>query len=178
MRHPWMSQARKNLSYGNERKNPYMNVLVLFDTQFGNTEKIARAIGGVFPPAASVRVQNVRQDGSLVLKHVDLLIVGGPTQRQRMTAGLKAILEAIPRRSLKGVDAAAFDTRYRMSQLLTGSAATHIGRLLKKSGPASLSRPKVFSLSRMYLRRARSVGTISSILGQASWSGRSNGRVR
>jgi flavodoxin len=111
-----------------------MNVLVLFDTQFGNTEKIARAIGDAFPSAVSVRVQNVRQDESLILEHVDLLIVGGPTQRQRMTAGLKAILEAIPRRSLKEVEAAAFDTRYRMSPLLTGSAATRIGRLLKKSG--------------------------------------------
>jgi menaquinone-dependent protoporphyrinogen IX oxidase len=111
-----------------------MNVLVLFDTQFGNTEKIARAIGDALPPIASVRVQNVRQDESLVLEHVDLLIVGGPTQRQRMTAGLKTILEAMPRRSLKGVEVAAFDTRYRMSELLTGSAATRIGRLLKKSG--------------------------------------------
>lgn len=111
-----------------------MNVLVLFDTQYGNTEKIAHAIADALSSAASVRVQNARQAGSLDLEQVDLLIVGGPTQRQRMTASLKAILEAIPRRSLKGVEVAAFDTRYRMSELLTGSAAVRIGRLLKKAG--------------------------------------------
>ncbi len=125
-----------------------MNVLVLFDTQFGNTEKIARAIGGAFPSTASVRVQNATPKGSLVLEHVDLLIVGGPTQRQRMTAGLKEILETIPRRSLKGVEAAAFDTRYRMSALLTGSAAARIARLLKKAGAHLTVPPESFFMAR------------------------------
>ena len=111
-----------------------MNVLVLFDTQYGNTGKIAHAIGDAFPSTASVRVQNVRQGGLPPLEHVDFLIVGGPTQRQRMTTGLGVTLRAIPRRSLKDVEAAAFDTRYRMSALLTGSAAERIARLLKKAG--------------------------------------------
>jgi flavodoxin len=116
------------------REDPCMNVLVLFDTQFGNTEKIARAVGGALSSAAPARLQNARQVRSLDLDHVDLFIVGGPTQRQRITGNLEALLEAIPRRSLKGIQAAAFDTRYRMSKLLTGSAAARIERLLKKSG--------------------------------------------
>ena len=111
-----------------------MNVLVLFDTQFGNTEKVARAIAEASLPAVAVRVQSARQAGSLDLEQVDLLIVGGPTQRQRMSARLEALLKTIPRRSLKGVEAAAFDTRYHMSALLTGSAAARIERLLKKTG--------------------------------------------
>jgi hypothetical protein len=77
-----------------------------------------------------------------------MLIVGGPTQRQRMTARLEAILKAIPRRSLKGVEAAAFDTRYRMSALLTGSAAARIERLLKKSGAGLIVPAESFFIER------------------------------
>jgi flavodoxin len=111
-----------------------MNVVIVFDTQFGNTEQIARAIGAAFPTTDSVRVQKADQIRTLSAEGVDLLIVGGPTQRQRMTTTLEAVLEATPRRSLKGLNAAAFDTRYRMAAWLTGSAGDRIGRDLKKLG--------------------------------------------
>jgi len=39
---------------------------------------------------------------------------------------LRAVLEATPRGTLKGVRVAAFDTRYRMSAWLFGSAARGI----------------------------------------------------
>jgi flavodoxin len=125
-----------------------MNVLVLFDTQFGNTEQIARGIGEAFPSATSVRLQNMRKDGSLVLGRLDLLIVGSPTQRQRMTANLEEVLAAIPRRSLKGVEAAVCDTRYRMPPLLTGSAAARIAQLLKKAGAHLKVPPESFFIDR------------------------------
>jgi flavodoxin len=111
-----------------------MNVVIVFDTQFGNTERIARAIGAAFAATDAVRVQRADQVRTLNAEDVDVLIVGGPTQRQRMTTILEAVLEATPRRSLKGLNAAAFDTRYRMAAWLTGSAGDRIGRDLKKLG--------------------------------------------
>jgi hypothetical protein len=61
----------------------------------------------------------------------DLLIVRGLTQRRGASPALAAWLEGLGHRTLAGVPAAAFDTRYRMS-LLSGSAAGvvawHLGR--------------------------------------------------
>jgi flagellar basal body rod protein FlgF len=39
------------------REDIAMNIVVVFDTQFGNTQQMARAIGDAFPSTVSVRVQ-------------------------------------------------------------------------------------------------------------------------
>jgi hypothetical protein len=93
-------------------------------------------------------VEEAGQVGEVDAEQIDLLIVGGPTQRQRMTSDLEAVLEAIPRRSLKGLDAAAFDTRYRMAKWLTGSAADRAARLLKKLGTHLVLPPESFFMER------------------------------
>jgi flavodoxin len=121
-----------------------MNAIILFDTQFGNTQKIAEAIAAGLPPTISVRVQRASDITNVEAGLVELLIVGGPTQRQRITTSLEAVLEATPRRSLKGSRAAAFDTRYRMAAWLTGSAAQRIARLLKKLGAQLVVPPESF----------------------------------
>jgi flavodoxin I len=125
-----------------------MNALVVFDTQYGNTEQIARAIAGGLPSSISIRVEKAGQVGEVEAEQIDLLIVGGPTQRQRITADLKAVLQGIPRRSLKDLDAAAFDTRYRMAKWLTGSAADRAARLLKKLGAHLVLPPESFFIER------------------------------
>jgi flavodoxin len=125
-----------------------MNAIVFFDTQFGNTELIARAIAAALPPTISVRLEKVGQISRLETENVGLLIVGGPTQRQRITANLEAILEALPHRSLRGVKAAAFDTRYRMAAWLTGSAAQRVARLLRKRGAQLIVPPESFFVER------------------------------
>ena len=65
-----------------------------------------------------------------------------------MTAALKKVLESIPLRSLKGVAAAAFDTRYHMAAFLAGSAAARIARLLKKTGANLVLPPESFFIER------------------------------
>jgi flavodoxin I len=125
-----------------------MNGLIVFDTQFGNTEQIARAIAAALPLAISVRLEKAGRISRLDTEHVDLLIVGGPTQRQRITASLEAVLEATPRRSLRGLKGAAFDTRYRMAAWLTGSAAQRVARLLKKLGVQLIVPPESFFIER------------------------------
>jgi menaquinone-dependent protoporphyrinogen IX oxidase len=125
-----------------------MNAVIIFDTQFGNTEKIARAIAEGLPPTISVRLENAANIRKVDTENVELLVVGGPTQRQRITASLQAVLEATPRRSLRGLKAAAFDTRYRMAALLTGSAAQRVARLLDKLGAQLLVPPESFFIER------------------------------
>ncbi|HZS78473.1 MAG TPA: hypothetical protein VFA41_17810 [Ktedonobacteraceae bacterium] len=105
----------------------------------------------------------------------DLLIVGGPTQRQKTSLIMQAWLERLPRSILKDVPTAAFDTRYRMSRFLTGSAARRIASRLKRAGRGSLSHQKVSSWSVMYHRLARSAATRWSIWSRARRRGQARG---
>jgi menaquinone-dependent protoporphyrinogen IX oxidase len=125
-----------------------MNALVVFDTQFGNTEQIARAIAAALSPAFAVRLEQAGQIARLDAEPIDLLIVGGPTHRQKMTADLEAVLQATPRKSLAGRKAAAFDTRYRMAAWLTGSPAHKTAHMLKKLGAQLVAPPESFYVQR------------------------------
>ncbi len=125
-----------------------MNCLVVYDSVYGNTEQVARAIAAAFAPAHSVRLVKVDQLASLDAASIDLLIVGGPTHRHRISSLITAVLEATPRGALKGVKVAAFDTRYRMAEWLSGSAASGIARRLRKLGGSLQAPPESFFIER------------------------------
>jgi flavodoxin len=125
-----------------------MNALLLFDTVYGNTEKIAQAIAEGLQPAVHVRFTRADQIARLDAEGNDLLIVGGPTHRQRMSKTLRTVLEATPHGTLKGVKVAAFDTRYRMSAWLSGSAARDIAGYLRKLGGQLVAPPESFFMER------------------------------
>ena len=76
---------------------------------------MSRAMAQALPPTILVRLERVSQVTKLGTQGVNLIIGGGPTHRHKMSARLEAVLDSAPRRSLKGVKAAAFDTRYRMA---------------------------------------------------------------
>jgi hypothetical protein len=61
---------------------------------------------------------------------------------------MQAWLERIQRGVLKDVPVAAFDTRYRMSRFLTGSAAERISSRLKKAGAQLVVPPESFFMER------------------------------
>ena len=125
-----------------------MNALVLFDSEYGNTERLARAIAEALAPTISVRLERAGQVGKLDAQGVDLIIVGGPTQRHKVSASLRAVLDSASRGSLKGVKAAAFDTRYRMAAWLSGSAAKRIARHLRKLGAELIVPAESFFIQR------------------------------
>ena len=85
--------------------------LVVFDSVFGNTEKIARSIAGALTPQTDVEVMSVGQVKTLALTNLKLLIVGSPTRSFRPTPDTTAWLQSLPVDSLSGVKVAAFDTR-------------------------------------------------------------------
>jgi flavodoxin len=125
-----------------------MNALVLFDSEYGNTEQLARAIAEALPPTISARLERAGKASKLDTQGVDLLIVGGPTHSHKVSVSLKAVLESAPRGSLKGVKAAAFDTRYRMGVWLSGSAAKRIARHLRKLGAKLIVPAESFFMQR------------------------------
>jgi flavodoxin len=88
-----------------------MKILIVYDSQYGNTEKIARAI---FEALSSVAEGECLRVGEVKPEHLagtHLLVAGSPTQRFRPTEATNSFLKGIPKNGLKGVKVAAFDTR-------------------------------------------------------------------
>lgn len=107
-----------------------MKTLVLYETEYGNTEKLARAIAEALSVHGETRALAVAEADALDAEGPDLLAVGAPTQRHGLPTPVKDLLEGIPEGTLNGVRALAFDTRYHNPRWITGSAAKGIGKLL------------------------------------------------
>mgnify|MGYP001056375578 CR=1 FL=1 len=82
--------------------------LVIYDSVFGNTAKVAEAIGESIGNAPVKHVPDVSQDD---LKDLKFLFVGSPTRAFRPTPAIMKFLKDLDRGALSGVKAAAFDTR-------------------------------------------------------------------
>jgi len=127
-----------------------MKALVVYDSVFGNTEKVAQAMGQALGSQAEVQTLRVGDVKPEHLTGLDALIVGSPTRAFSPTPAIKNWLKSLPPNSLKGVKVAAFDTRIALSDVnsslltfmvkLFGYAAKPIGgRLTKKGGDLALS---------------------------------------
>lgn len=121
-----------------------MNTLIIYDSIFGNTEQIARAVADKLKDHGLVIVVPASEASSFELKEADLVLIGGPTQRHTVSPAIRAFLENLPRRALRGLGAAAFDTRYHMSTWASGSAASRIASKLKRAGAALILPPESF----------------------------------
>lgn len=130
-----------------------MKALVVYESLYGNTAAIGEAIAG------SLRTHGLEVDARPVTKipatdtaEFDLIVVGGPTHAHGMSRpstrksgagdekntfaeptvepGLRDWLGSVPAGA--GRYAAAFDTRFDRSALLTGSAGKGIARRLEQ----------------------------------------------
>ncbi len=110
-----------------------MKALVVYDSVYGNTEKIAQAIGGAI--SGEAKVARVGQVSSSELKTFDLLVVGAPTQGGKPTEAMQAFLHQIPGSALQGIKVAAFDTRIPAKWVrLFGYAGPRIADSLESKG--------------------------------------------
>lgn len=125
-----------------------MQTLVLYDSRFGNTEAVARAIAKGAATGSSVTVLDAEDAAREQLAaRPDLVIVGGPTHNHGPSAGLKALADLVAHR-LPGVAAACFDTRYRGPILLMGSGAAATAKSLAKAGSSLAAPPESFFVVR------------------------------
>lgn len=127
-----------------------MNALVIYDSVFGNTEKIAQAIAvALGTQAVPVSQADVEQ-----LRGLDLLVVGSPTRGFRPTEGISKLLKGLPKNRLAGVRVAAFDTRIVLETIDSkalrflvdkgGYAANTIAKMLEKKGGQLAAPPEGF----------------------------------
>ena len=122
-----------------------MTALVIYDSVFGNTEKIAQAMGQAFASQTEATVLRVGDVKPEQLAGLELLIVGSPTRAFRPTPATTKLVGGIPAQSLTGVRVAGFDTRISPGDIGSpvlrffvnpfGYAAKPISdRLVKKGG--------------------------------------------
>jgi flavodoxin len=135
--------------------------LVVYDSFFGNTERIAQSICNALGRPGDVeilRVGNIRPEQLAGLK---LLIVGSPTRAFSPSPAIKKFLKSIPKDDLKGVKVAAFDTRVTDQEIdsavfilrimvnIFGYAAKPIADRLVKKGGQLIAPPEGFFVQGM-----------------------------
>ena len=118
--------------------------LVLFHSEFGNTEAIARAIAAAFAERGDVQVARLGEIGPWDLRGVSWLILGVPTHYRGVPESVARHLRRIPAAGLAGVRVAVFDTRYRMPRWLGGSAARGLVRYVRRLGGRLVVPPESF----------------------------------
>lgn len=136
-------------------------VLVVFESMYGNTEAVARAIADGVATRLPVDVAEVGAAPVVPDPDVALVVVGGPTHAFGMSrpatrrdatdktgrttvsrdAGVREWLEALLVRP--DLSVAAFDTRVARPRL-PGSAARAIRRRLRRRGATSVDTPHSF----------------------------------
>jgi flavodoxin I len=120
-----------------------MKALIVYDSVYGNTEKIARAIAEAITPSGEVKVLRAGEANPSELESIDLLIVGSPTHGGRPTPAIQDFLNRVP--SLRGINVAAFDTRSATKfARVFGYAAGRIASNLKGKGGTLMASPEGF----------------------------------
>lgn len=107
--------------------------IVLFDTKFGNTERIAKALAlGIEKQGIDVDCVNVENVQIDKLSEYDLIAIGGPTHGFGMSEPTKRFIKKLESLNLRNKSAFAFDTK--TGSRFWGSAAKGIEKRLKKLG--------------------------------------------
>jgi flavodoxin len=127
-----------------------MNAIVLYDSQFGNTEKLAQVIAKSISSGKLLKASEVCLED---LKDINLLVIGSPTQGGRATVLLQQFLDKIPSGKLTNVKVAVFDTRFsekdvnfalRMLMKIIDYAAPKMAKLLTDKGGKLIVPPEGF----------------------------------
>ena len=114
--------------------------LIIYDTKFGNTEKIAKALASGMNEqginAECIHVENVQMD---TLHEYNLLAIGGPTHGFGMSKPIKEFFKTLEKIDLREKNGFAFDTKN--PPRYWGSAAKGIEKRLAKLG-INIVRPR------------------------------------
>jgi flavorubredoxin len=105
----------------------------MFDTRYGNTEKIAKSLErGLNQTGIETVCVNTRDVTVDLLKQYDMIGVGAPTQFMTASRPMKKFLGKLKSMNLFGKYGFAFDTKF--DSRMSGSAAKFIEEKLKNLG--------------------------------------------
>ncbi|MFC1998665.1 flavodoxin family protein [Chloroflexota bacterium] len=113
-----------------------MKTLVVYDSPYGNTAEVAKAISeAIGDEAKALPVGDVSASD---LQSLDLLVAGAPTHGGRPSPPMREFPKKLPKAAVEGISVAAFDTRIKIKWLkIIGYAAGKIAKNLKKRGATS-----------------------------------------
>lgn len=139
-----------------------MKALVVYESLFGNTEKVARAIASGLSEHLDVDLAEVGTAPATFAEPLDLIVVGGPTHAFSMSRpstrqdavkqgathgspqlGLREWLERLHRAG-HSERVATFDTRVSKVRHLPGSAAKGAARYVRKLGYTAVAPAESF----------------------------------
>jgi flavodoxin len=110
-----------------------MKALVVYDSTYSNTEKIAKAIGTAL--TGDVKVLRAAEANPAELNSYDLIVIGSPTYGGRPMPSVADFMNKISESGTKGKKVAAFDTRIPTKIVkIFGFAADRIAKNLKDKG--------------------------------------------
>ena len=110
-----------------------MKALVVYDSTYSNTEKIAKAIGAAL--TGDVKVLRAAEANPADFASFDLIVIGSPTYGGRPMPSVADLMNKIPETAAKGKNVAAFDTRIPTKIVkIFGFAADRIAKNLKDKG--------------------------------------------
>jgi menaquinone-dependent protoporphyrinogen IX oxidase len=149
-----------------------MRVVVVYESMYGNTHRVAEAIAVGLALGDEVAVMPVSQIEGQPLDDTELIIVGGPTHVHGMSrprtreaavdaarkpeatvvlepdaesAGLREWLASLGHLETK---AAAFDTRIKAPAVLSGQASRGISKSLRQHGMSLVAEPESFLVTK------------------------------
>jgi hypothetical protein len=142
-----------------------MPALVVYESMFGNTKRIALAVADGIATRLPVRAVEVGDAPEEIGSDVDLLVVGGPTHAHGMSSassrrsaaergsavissrlGIREWLDHAHTSHFE-IPAAAFDTRVNIPELLSGSAAKGYVKGLRSAGFQVRAKPHSFLIA-------------------------------
>lgn len=110
-----------------------VKAILIFDTRFGSTERISRAIeAGLKQTGIQSNSINARDANPESLKEYDLICIGAPTEVFSASKPIKEFLRKLGNLDLAGKYSFVFDTK--VESRLSGSGAKYIEKELKNLG--------------------------------------------
>lgn len=167
-----VADERHEPLYNPRHEGALMHAIIVYESMYGNTHRIAEAIGEGLREIGDAEVMSVHAVSRGTVDSADLVIVGGPTHAHGMSRdttrqGAAAALEKPgsdlaldPDAAGEGVRewlgslgqssgrAAAFDTRVDMSPVLTGRASKGIAKQLAHHGFQLIAEPMSFLVTK------------------------------
>ncbi len=160
------------------KKSDQKSGIVVFDTQFGNTAKIAKSIAaGLNWAGVVVECVGASEVRPEALKEYDLIVIGAPTQKFTASKPMKDFIDRLESvGGLAGKSFYAFDTK--LPSRFSGSAAKYIESKLEHMGlrPAgtrssAIGRGSVFTLDDGEEKRFEQIGLeLGTYLTKPSWA--------
>jgi len=139
-----------------------MKAVVVHESMFGNTRRVAEAVAAALGPAYDVEITGVDGASTAQMAAADLVVLGAPTHGHSMSRpqtraqtlrngvaattaqgpGIRDVLARLP--AGRGRPAAAFDTHLPWPRWMSGAASRPIAAALRGAGYALVLPPESF----------------------------------